>query len=306
MAGRGSFTDFDPDAMKRKLAQSDERITSEAFEQEVSDLLNSFLSNFNDRDVDGIRAHLEEITDALGRDIDGTLDLLFGGSIEKHTFVDGLSDVDSLVLISNSELHDSSPSEVRDYFVQRLKERFPKTEIVSGELAVTVKFSDIDIQLLPALKVGATIKITRPGSDEWASINPAIFHERLTAVNRENGSKVVPVIKLVKGIVGILPESHRLSGYHIEALAVRIFSDYAGRNTPGEMIKHFFHSASEAVLKPLKDTTGQSFHVDSSLGSPMSLQRVMRSDALARIYRRINNANISQQIDSWANLFEDN
>ena len=80
--------------------------------------------------------------------------MLNGGSVAKYTYVDGLSDIDSLIILDNCELTDKPPDEVKEYFAQKLKERFPKTEVEVGNLAVTVHFNDAEIQLLPALSCG--------------------------------------------------------------------------------------------------------------------------------------------------------
>ncbi len=42
------------------------------------------------------RERLEVLKSKLSKELDGTFDQFFGGSIAKHTYVDGLSDIDSL------------------------------------------------------------------------------------------------------------------------------------------------------------------------------------------------------------------
>ena len=59
---------------------------------------------------------------ALGKSIDGEIDLRFGGSVIKHTDVNGLSDIDALVILNGSELEHKSPEEVKAYFLQQLQD----------------------------------------------------------------------------------------------------------------------------------------------------------------------------------------
>jgi hypothetical protein len=125
---------------------------------------------------------------------------------------------------------------------------------------VTVQFSDgTTIQILPALKTSQGTRIPRSDGTAWSKIvRPEVFARELTDVNKATGGKVIPIIKLFKTLNDRLPEDARLSGYHIEALAVEAFKDYTGSTNPKEMLMHFTQSASGKILTPVKDMTGQS------------------------------------------------
>jgi len=232
------------------------------------------------------------------------MDLLFGGSVAKHTYVDGLSDIDSLVILNKTDLADATPNEVKKYFVERLKERFPKTDIHSGKLAVTLNFSGCEIQLLPAVKSGENLKIADRNGQDWARIKPKAFSEKLSAINQNVGRKVVPIIKLAKAIISNLPEKHQISGYHAESIAVKVFKTYSGDLKQKEMIKHYFSEASKLVKGHIRDNTGQSVHVDDYLGSANSLERKIVSDAFGRVHRRMKNADSSGSAAEWQKLFD--
>ena len=77
---------------------------SDSYKAEANAYLQDLLADYNNRDADGIRRHLETIKQAVERDIDGEVEMLFGGSVRKHTYVDGLSDVDALMTVNSSEL----------------------------------------------------------------------------------------------------------------------------------------------------------------------------------------------------------
>lgn len=90
-----------------------------------------------------------------------------------------------------------SPKELQEDFCKLLQKRFPHTEINKGELAVTIKFSDYEVQLLPALRENGKIRIADREEHGWSSpINVSAFTSKLTKTNKINGNKVVPVIKL--------------------------------------------------------------------------------------------------------------
>lgn len=306
MGGGGShYFSSDLNALKQQLRRSEQRTQSAEHEIKVNDLLSSNLTQYNDRDRVAVATHLFEIKKALERDLDGTVDLFFGGSVAKHTYVDGLSDIDSLVILDSCELAEKTPDAAKEFFVERLHERFPKIDIKPGRLAVTLKFADSEIQLLPAVSCEDHVKIANRTGEKWAEIRPRKFTDALKKVNEKQGSKVVPVIKLAKAVIDGLPEQQKISGYHTESIAIEAFKSYDGPREPKPMLRVFFDRASELVRMPIKDKTGQSLHVDDYLGAANSVERRIVSDAFSRISRKMNNADAANSLDEWKKLFDE-
>ena len=302
-SGGGGYFRSDPNDIVKKLRESEAQTENTKYEAEVADLLGSFLTKFNQRDHEAISRHIAEIARVLEKDIEGTVDLLYGGSVAKHTYVDGLSDIDSLVILDSCELAEQSPELVKKYFAERLKERFPKTEVTEGRLSVTVHFSDAEIQLLPGVSCERHVKIADKTGQEWSQIRPKDFTSVLSKTNQQKGGKVIPVIKLAKAVIATLPDKHQISGYHAESLAVKIFSNFKGDLRPKTMLEHYFREASKFVRQPLRDRTGQSVHVDDYLGVQNSLERKIVSDAFSRVSRRMDNADNAGSLDEWVKLF---
>ncbi len=307
MGGGGSsysYSGLASDELEKKISDSKDKTKLKQFESEVESEIQDSLSDINSRDSSKTNARLQEINKLLEGDIDGVLNINFGGSIAKHTYVDGMSDVDCLVFLNDSELSDKNPEEVREYFSSLLKKRFPSTEVSVGSLAVTVKFTDVEIQLLPALKYASGVKIATADGEKWSNIiNPKRFAKKLTDINSKHNNKVVPVIKLAKYIISKnLPEGQRLSGYHIESLAIEIFSNYSGADNPKEMLNHFFNSAPKYINHKISDSTGQSRHIDDYLGENDSVERKMCSNRINRIGQKIRNANIAMSLEQWKDI----
>lgn len=131
--GGGFLKVKDIEDMQRKIRESEKKTNNEDFEAKVSAEINKLLANYNNRDTNAIKSHIDTIVNAIQKEIDGTCNIVFGGSYQKHTYVDGLSDIDSLVLLNNSELINKSPNEVLEYFHAMLKERFPESKIDVGK-----------------------------------------------------------------------------------------------------------------------------------------------------------------------------
>lgn len=306
MGGSGSgYFSSEPESLIRQLRDSQDATAFESYEVACNSELYSFLSEFNARDIQAVNKHLDEIAYALSKDQESLIRLNFGGSVAKRTYVEGLSDVDCLVYLENTDLENASPQEAKNYLEQRLRERFPRTLITQGRLAITVQFTDCEIQLLPAKRVGDAIRIPDQSGDSWSSVvRPREFAKKLTATNAANAGKVVPVVKLAKAIIANLGDKQKISGYHAESLAVEVFKDYQGPLTPKAMLVHYFKESATRVLAPIRDSTGQSVHVDEYLGASSSLERRIVADAFARVERRMRMADNSQNVDDWLRLFE--
>jgi len=304
----GIFGDKSPNDINKIIEDTIESTRDKDNEREIADLISSLLSTYNERDVESIRMHLDGIETFIEDEFGGAIELRFGGSVSKHTYVDGLSDVDVLVLINKLDLSRLSPRDVLKKIKQELSDRRfgDIKDIIVGKLAITVTFADnIEIQFLPAIKRGEGFKIPTESGDTWSNIiRPDKFAERLTAINQKRGLKVVPVVKLVKGINSQLPESQQLKGYHIESLAIEIFKSYpeSSPKTPKEMLKYFFEKGRDLIKTPIRDKTGQSINVDEYLGPENSRDRLRLSNTLDIYYRKMNEADAMGDISRWKNI----
>jgi len=305
MGGGGSgyfYGRVDPEDLARKVKASESSASNAAFEASVNEILSQALGEANNRDVAGVQRILNKIEQDIATEFEGAVEILFGGSVAKKTHIEGLSDIDALVLLNHSQISGETPHDVRSIFVEKLQTRFGYDAVSQGQLAVTVKIEGMVIQLLPAMREGDRFKISNNAGTAWSSIHPRKFAEKLVASNKDMGGKLIPTIKLAKSIIYELPEQQRLSGYHCEALAIKTFSDYSGKRTLKDMLRYFFENASKHILSPIKDSTRQSIHVDDYLGAEGSLQRRIASDALGRIGRKIANADAANSPELWKDI----
>ena len=273
-------------------------------DDEFNGCLRDQLKDYNDRDVEAINRHLRGLRDALELGDDDVIRTLFGGSVSKHTYVTGLSDVDVLAIINDSSLSGQSPSDVIALMKQRITQRMPRTTVTTGDLAVTVKYADgIEIQLLPAIRTKSGVRIADPGRNAWSNVvHPERFTRKLTQVNQANGNNVIPVTKLAKGLIAHTIRSDRdhISGYHVESLAIEAFRNYRGAGDLKSMVGHFVDFASKAVLKPITDPTGQSRRVDDYMGQANSQRRQRASNLFSQMKRSFDGCKTRADID---NLF---
>ena len=299
--GGGGFP-ASSDVIQRKIEEAREA-ESQRLERDLDRLLQAFLAEVNDRDVDATRQRVDLVAKAL-KEVADVEALLFGGSVAKHTFVDGLSDVDALVILGRSETQGMSPQRVLDRMEAELSRVLGRGEVESidrGTLAVTVRFRDgTELQLLPAVRSGTRLKIPDSSGAGWNATNPTTFQRELTRENNRLNRALVPTVKLMKSLVGDLPKQQQISGYHAEALCVDAAKNLSGSPPPRELLIHVLDHASSRVMKPIRDVTGQSRVVDEYLGPAGSSQRRLVSQALGGIKRRLEAAT---SISQWRAMF---
>ena len=304
--GGGTFYSRSPSELSNQVRREEQRTAGVAFEAELAGLLGTLLGAYNSRDAVVANQRLDELKELLEEQIDGSFDQLFGGSVAKRTYVEGLSDVDSLIVIDDCDLADAPPRKVLATIDRILSRRLGSAaEVSHGRMAVTVDYGDgVVIQLLPALKAsGEKLKVPSSRTNGWSRIDPVAFQEALTRRNQECAGKLVPTIKLAKAINGQLPEKQRLSGYHIESLGIAAFRGYEGPKTTAAMLPTFFEKARDLVLTPIRDRTGQSVHVDDYLGPANSAARLNASHIIGRLARRMRNATAAQSQEQWLSMF---
>jgi hypothetical protein len=301
----GSFFGRPASEVSQLLKESVERTHDAVFDSQISETLTSLLSSYNGRNTQETAERLETIKGILGDALDGTVDTLFGGSVAKHTFVDGISDVDSLLILDKTDLADTRPRDAVTLIAERLRAALKDGEIVTaGTIAVTVTYpGGNELQLVPALRADGVLKVPAWSNNAWSEIDPQKFNDGLSKRNSECGGKVIPTIKLAKAICSLLPEDLRPSGYHLESLAVGAFRGYQGEKSLHKMLPYFFEKARTLVQQPMVDRSGQSVHVDDSLGPANSASRIQLGLALDRIARRMSHATAAKSKARWMELF---
>ena len=228
------------------------------------------LVQYTRRNTQTITQRLESLCGFLRQKGD-IVQTMFGGSVQKGTYVTGLSDVDALLIVNQSSLASEPPARAIEYVRKTIQDRLRQNTVGAGNLAVTVSYSDgTEIQILPAIRTNTGgVRIANPGSNQWSNVaRPDEFARKLAKVNSARDGRVVPAIKLAKAMADcfISRPSRKISGYHMESLAVDAFKGYQGSLDRKNMLIHLLGHSIDAVKSPIRDSTGQSRYVDEYLG----------------------------------------
>ena len=296
----GIIKQSDIDSLQQEARQ---RLEESQNDSAVNSLLQQELTSINDRDVELINGYLDSIQEALAERGHQVERLLFGGSVAKHTYVDGLSDVDALILLEDESIEGQSPAEVRREFAETLRRALPQgnvKDIREGAMAVTIAYTDgTEIQVLPAARTADGIAVSSLDGKSWSSIQPQAFAQALTKTNQDQGGQVVPAIKLTKAILANRLGEGAVNGYHVEALAIEAFQEYSGPRTPKAMLTNLVLHASQRVLRPIRDVTGQSRNVDEYLEEANSNSRRVLSRNLTDLAETMGK---TQSLKVWEGL----
>lgn len=277
------------------------------FQNELNARFNKMLTEYNSRDASIIEHKISQIKEIIDKNLMTSVSLKFGGSLNKNTYIEGISDFDILVNISNTTFSHSVPRSAIDSLKSILitNKKSDMIEISVGQMAVTIKYSDnYIIQLLPVILTNIGYRVPASNGNEWSNtVIPERFINEFKDINQRCNNKVIPVIKLVKGINSRLPEYHKLNGYHIESIALEVFNYYPTSNLQTRvMIEDFYDRAKEIVKHPIPDKTGQSSFVDGYLGPEYHQMRTDRSNVLDGIYKRMKNADRFELINEWESI----
>ena len=121
--------------------------------EQINGYLRNLLRQYNSRNTKAIDRHIRGLRSILERGENGVMPTRFGGSVSRHTYVDGLSDVDLLITINDSSLSGQAPKAIIREMAELIKARFPKNKVWEGNLAVTVAYADgHELQVLPDIR----------------------------------------------------------------------------------------------------------------------------------------------------------
>ena len=286
----GGGRDYGASSPSYSVAHSLEMTRQRDGEAELAQVFADTLKDINQFDSEASQQHRDTACDALGTEFD-VYDIHGGGSRTRHTYVNGLSDVDLLLDLgsySASTLPDKdNPAAILSAMEARIRRRLPGTEVQAGRMAVTVRFSDgHELQILPAFRYHSGYRVPDPQGGGWTVTGPRRFAALLSARNGEVGGKLLRTIKLGKLICG--KAGVEIKSYHLENIALQAFERYTGPRSDQAMLGHLFNFAKTRVMRPMRDITGQETHVDRYLADAGARTALARR--LATIERSISAA----------------
>ncbi len=247
----------------RSIFDRDSAFWEKTFEPQGLELsgLDLFLEDIPDENFRILESTLSKCSSAIS----GTFprsEYNFSGSITKHTFLFGGSDIDVLVFVPPS--NPSAPAVEVKLLNEAVSGICPRT---LHEHYITLNPpGGVNIDLVPAFRsIEGNVHIPDPNAQAWIPIFPNLFAEDLDALDKRHYGALKPAIRLTKWLTKrflTVP----LLGHHIELLMFISAYWLSPTKSPLELLSSFLNSSSHLVLTPLRDTSKQRTFVDDYLG----------------------------------------
>lgn len=250
----------------------------------------------------------KNVRDAVAKEMTVLTDFVTG-SYQRSTMIAPLSDadVDVFVVLDPKYYESSGQASLLDKVKRSIEKTYNDTKISRAGQAVTVKFSDFYVDVVPGFhRSGGGFLIPDAPGKRWIGTDPTKHVDLWAALNKKQNGLFVPLIKMLK------QWNRRHSGlfrsFHLETLAYDILQNVTISNYPSGC-RYVLDKARDKLLY-VADPAGYGGNV----GSYMDTQQ-KRDDAKARLnsaYEKAveaeafeKNGKTSQAFDKWRVIFGD-
>lgn len=159
------------------------------------------------------------------------IDHYLSGSYARDTAIKPLDDVDVIFVIDPTRWQMTLsyyplPSTVLTSFSNAIRYRYPVSSVHGQRRSIRLELYHLDIDVVPAINasiLGDIIWIPDRESDRWIKSSPKRHSSNATEVNKKQGGKFKPLVKILKYWNGQLPSTSNIKSFAIETMAVRIF-----------------------------------------------------------------------------------
>jgi SMODS domain-containing protein len=187
------------------------------------------------------------------------------GSYRRQTLIAPMRDADvDIMVVLDRTYRRRRPRGVLDLVKDTLHDTYPSSKISRNGQAVTIRFSDFTVDVVPAFTPwwdSDSLDICNSGDDSWIRTNPRKHIEISSKVNQRTAGLLVPSVKMLKA--WNRSAGRPLRNFHLETLAWKVFDPGwpatawwgpgVGMGTDPENISRFFAEAPGRLRHRLPD-----------------------------------------------------
>jgi hypothetical protein len=250
----------------------------------------------------------KNVRDAVGREMTVLTDFVTG-SYQRSTMIAPLSeaDVDVFVVLDAKYYEANGQAALLDKVKRAIEKTYRDTKISRAGQAVTVKFSDFYVDVVPGFyRNGGGYLIPDSPDKRWIETDPTKHVELWADLNRKKSGSFVPLLKMLKQ--WNRRHSAIFRSFHLETLAYDVLQNVTISDYPSGC-RYVFDKARDK-LSWLSDPAGYSGNVGTYLDTQQK-----RDDAKAKLtsaYEKAvdaenleKNGRTSQAYDKWRIIFGD-
>lgn len=192
------------------------------------------------------------------------LDDFLTGSYKRETLIAPLSeaDIDIFVVLAPEYFEQNGQASLLDKVKRVISKTYSDTKISRAGQAVTVKFSDFYVDVVPGFnrKGGGFLIPDAPGK-RWIPTDPKKHVELWSKRNVDKGGKFVPLVKMVKG--WNKKHSELLRSFHLECIVYDVMAPYT-IDYPAS-VRYVLDQARSRVNSGVSDPAGYGGNVGAYL-----------------------------------------
>jgi hypothetical protein len=197
------------------------------------------------------------------------LDSFLTGSYSRSTMIAPLkeADIDIFVVLDSSYYKQDGHTSLLDNVKKVLKKEYTTPDISRNGQAVTIKFSDFMVDVVPSFnRTGGGFLIPNSVTKSWIATDPKKHVSLFSKANQNNGSMLKPLIKMLKNWNKNI--SFDFSNFHIEVLAYHIFNNVT-ISSYSSGVRYFFDKGRTEIRKKNPDPAGYTDDVGAYLNSKL-------------------------------------
>jgi predicted nucleotidyltransferase len=220
---------------------------------------------------EAVSARQRSIREHIQKNMNVTDDFLIG-SYARHTLIGPLSeaDVDILVVLDPSYYHEVNTktdpqARLLDKVRSVLCDKYPTTTVSRNGQAVTIKFSDYYVDVVPGfLTTNGNYFIPDSATKRWIYTNPKKHNEAMAQTNVKRDKSFVPLIKMVKA--WNRNNGGIFSSFHLEVMGANLFDNVSIADFQNGLLTYFDQGVYR-ITQRCMDPAG----FDDNLGTYLSI-----------------------------------
>lgn len=302
MGGKHGTIDIDDRGRDHKINDKSHGIEGgQKLDEQLNNKFDSYNSKLevNDKKIKKINERRDVLEKILATELNINEKHIIG-SYARETMVDSIdgNDIDIMIVIDDKKHGDwmkqkNGPSNCLQTVKRIIQKdpRFKNAEIHIDENAVTVKYHDFSIDIVPAFKDkhgDYKIPDTR-GDQSWIKTNPRLFKKIMSASDRANNGRVSEIVKIAKGWNE--NNGKPLKSFHIETM---VYTHFRNRS----------NSENKSISTDVKEFFARlPWYIRTSFKDPASGDRVdtylthnQREIAIRRAQKSVNRMKRAKQL----------
>jgi Second Messenger Oligonucleotide or Dinucleotide Synthetase domain len=192
-------------------------------------------------------------------------DSFLTGSYRRRTLIAPVRDADvDIMVVLDRSYRRRGPQAVLDLVKDTLREEYRSSEISRNGQAVTIRFSDFTVDVVPAFASwwdSSVLDICNSSDDSWIRTSPQKHIDISSKINQRTAGLLVPSVKMLKA--WNRTTGRPLRGFHLEVLAWKVFDPGwfsaawwgpgIGMGSDAENLGRFFAEAPGWLRRRLRD-----------------------------------------------------